>query len=216
MCVLCQEDTYNPVGLELLDEWWDQYATCLPCPPGTTSQHGATVCTDCQEGQYRQAGQLGCQNCTIAGYYARNSSSAGSCTACNRSCPVAYDQQPCPLNPGFYTCQPCPPAPHNANYWSNCLYTCDEGHYAYNDTCLACNTSVCEPGFNRSQCTAWFDSDCLEECQNESKPLWYSQWTTGCSWACDPGYTLAVKNYALFKLYECVPAQTSFWSSLFA
>lgn len=217
LCVECPQDTYTPDSLVLQDDWWNQYKICRACPPGTTAIPGSTACTACIPGQYREATQTGCQNCTIAGYFARNASTASSCTACNQSCPVGYDALECPLNPGLYTCEKCPKPPANASYWSGCLYACNQGFFASNDTCQACNTSECEPGFNRSDCTAYHDSDCLTPCEDATKPLWYSQYTQGCSWACIPGYTLVTKNYVLYTINECVQqGPSSFFASLFS
>ena len=216
LCQPCPPDTYNPVDLELLDNWYDQYATCSPCSPGYTAPPGSTACTACLPGQYRETNQDGCQNCT-QGYYAFNASDEASCVPCNTTCGTGYSQAECPLNPGLWVCHECPPAPTNSSYYANCLYTCDPGLYVFNDTCVPCTTAPCQPGWNRTGCTHFHDSDCLTECQDDTKPLLYSNWTLGCQWACVQGYSLVTKDYGLFAIDECVAVgPSSFWSKLFS
>ena len=215
LCQPCAPDTYNPAPLELSDDWFDDYAYCTPCPPGYTSPPGSTACTPCETGKYRAANQTGCHLCPT-GYHALNSSDPTSCVACNESCAIGYSADPCPFNPGLYVCNQCTNLPANATYWAGCLYTCAQGLYASNNSCIPCSDGPCPPGFSRSSCTGYRDSDCSTACNDPAKPLWFSNWTSGCTWACDQGYTLVTKAYPLFSLNECVRVgPSSFWSTLF-
>ena len=81
---------------------------------------------------------------------------------------------------------------------------CDSGYYKYNGTCVDCNVTACEGGYNRSVCHEGSDSNCDTACVDATKPEYNSVWTVGCSWLCLEGYRLQVLDYYMFVLYSCV------------
>ena len=218
-CQPCAQDTYRNESTWLPDDWWTRYSTCAPCPPGETSDPGATECTQCPLGQYREHGQLGCQTCSASGHHALDSASASSCVACNSSCPAGMAADPCPDNAGLYACSDCPDPPSNATYYHHCFFSCNTGFYhePASLSCEPCNSSVCEPGYNRSACSPWKNADCDTPCVDPTKPLWYSHYTSGCQWSCDSNYTLTTHAYGAVTVPQCVQdAPLGFWQSLFS
>jgi hypothetical protein len=94
-----------------------------------------------------------------------------------------------------------------------CAFDCLAGFYHADSKCVACNASlVCPAGRRYTACTAWGDSHCDEECSDPDKPLIYSHWIAGdsaanpigCTWECDAGRVLAVTDYGVFALRECL------------
>jgi len=186
--------------------------SCTLCPLGYYSPSTATSCTLCDAGKYRYSSDATCQSCGAGMYSQRVEFKV--CTQCSTKCEDGYMASACPgeTNTSYMICSPCPTLPDHASWGMTldtnlpCNYTCDAGYYRGNKTegCLACNTTQCEPGYNKTACTEFADSNCDTECKDETKPRLFSQWTLGCSWACSPGYSLSVTDYWLFKVYECV------------
>ena len=194
-CMPCPINSYGTSG------------SCSPCPPGYYSQSTATTCTACDAGMYRALSDLSCQSCD-AGMYSPTQTMA-SCTQCNTSCPDGYRADPCPGEPNttYMVCSPCPPLPDNSVWDSStaCGYKCNQGHYRGNQSCPACSVTRCEPGYNLTQCTEFANGNCDTACQDDTKPRLFSQWTSGCSWSCNQGYSLRVTDYWIFKINDCVP-----------
>jgi hypothetical protein len=88
-----------------------------------------------------------------------------------------------------------------------CDYICEEGYYHDNQTCLACSTRECPPGYAPTPCTLFADGNCDEPCVNATKPLFHSTWTRGCEWGCEEGYVVRWSNYFLYQTASCVPAE---------
>ena len=216
-CLPCPRDTYGTRG------------ACYPCGAGnTTSRTGATACEPCPDGSYRTSGSVGegCSTCAIAGWFAPDPAQ-GVCVRCNTTCALEgwRWKGTCPgdASGNFSVCEPCPGGVPANGRWVNvsadpvmrrraleeCVYECDAGFYHNGEgECMECNsTRVCEPGRRLTACTPWADSHCDTECVDEQKPQLYSHWVAGsnaCAWACDEGKTLAVTDYVIFTLRECV------------
>ena len=214
-CLECSEGFYNDVVLELGEAWYDQTGkSCLECPAGTWSGSRSSGCYKCAFGQFSLGGAGWCSNCSQTGYFAQSASDEASCVACNSTCEVGWYPTPCPFYAGsdLFLCLPCPDTPsnatrnppQNARAGSACDWRCDAGFYKFDGTCLECNASACEPGYNRSTCTDGLDSNCDEACVDAAKPEYNSQWTVGCQWACLEGYEYQVQDYYMFQLYSCV------------
>jgi hypothetical protein len=200
---LCSPCPINTMGLG---------GSCTLCQLGYYSPSTATACTLCDAGKYRYSSDATCQSCGAGMYSQRVEFKV--CTQCSTKCEDGYMASACPgeTNTSYMICSPCPTLPDHARWGMTldtnlpCNYTCNAGYYRGNKTegCLACNTTRCEPGYNKTECTEFADSNCDTECKDETKPRLFSQWTLGCSWACSPGYSLSVTDYWLFKVYECV------------
>lgn len=215
-CVPCAAGSFSNVTLELSDAWWTQYKACDVCPPGTDSSWGATACTECLYGMYRAENDTTmCQNCSDVGYFAEDPTTPNSCVPCNASCPPEYSPQPCPMYPGedLFKCVPCADLPRNATSTATnqstaltaCNWECDSGFYKANGTlCLPCTIGDCAPGYNRTSCTDFADSNCDLPCLDPNKPLLHSIWLSGCRWACEDGYELKAVDYLLWVQYSCV------------
>jgi TNFR/NGFR cysteine-rich region/Tyrosine-protein kinase ephrin type A/B receptor-like len=226
-CMCVPPSTMNASGVCVCpDGYYASAGVCLPCPINTMGLGGsctlcdlgyyspstATACTLCDAGKYRRSSDATCQSCGTGMYSQRVEYKV--CIKCSTSCPDGYRAEACPgeTNSSYMICSPCPNLPDHARWGMTldanlpCNYTCDAGYYRGNKTegCLACNTTQCEPGYNKTACTEFADSNCDTECKDETKPRLFSQWTSGCSWACSPGYSLRVTDYWLFKMYECV------------
>ena len=195
-CVPCPNNTFGLAG------------ACHACPGGNYSGPGATACTACPVGQYRAPGQPACQACG-RNRFALNPGRAGTCTACNASCPLGTNPAPCRVNASMFECPLCPPLPAHASWLYvaglPCYYQCQAGFYHAQGACAACNVTRCPPGYVWSPCTAIQDGNCDVPCTNASKPPQFSVWTDGCDWACQAGYALAVQDYFFFTLSSCVP-----------
>ena len=226
-CAPCAAGSYSNWTLELGDTWWAQYKECEPCPPGTDSPAGATACAACAFGKYREVNaSAGCLACEPAGYYAEDPESGLSCAPCNATCAPGFSPQPCPAYSGgdLFLCEPCPDPPANASSTAAaratastaCNWQCDAGFYQANTTlCTACTAGDCPPGFNRSACTPWVDSNCDTPCVDRNKPLFNSVWVSGCTWGCAEGYELSTNDYLLWVQYSCVAAGSrsfSYWA----
>ena len=84
----------------------------------------------------------------------------------------------------MFLCGECSPLPPNATRrWVNCDCVCDAGFYSVNGTCAECASGPCPPGYNRSACTDWADTNCDAACEDPSKPPANSEWASGCEWA---------------------------------
>lgn len=219
-CTPCARDTYGSGG------------QCFPCGAGnTTNGVGATACEPCAAGSYRPSASAGggCTTCTLPGWFAPDPTQ-GLCVGCNRTCAMQgwRWKGACPgdTSGNFSVCEPCPGGLPVNGAWANvsvdptrraraleeCAYNCNAGFYHRDDSggarCIPCNaTRVCEPGRRLTACTLWADSHCDVECVDYQKPLLYSHWiadSNACAWACDDGRTLAVTDYVIFTLRECV------------
>ena len=191
------------------------------CQAGTYSGYAATVCTACPAGKYTSQNATGCQGCQRAGYYAPDPTSDW-CEPCNSSCtgvPGWREAGKCPGegNEAFLVCVPCDkgPLPLNAKWIGTCVLECDPGFYYYNSSgrgeCVRCSNEPCPAGYVWSPCTTDADRGCEEECRNESKPIFHSKWAKAamgpwgaCPWECEEGYAVAVSDYWVFQIYECV------------
>ena len=180
---------------------------CLNCNAGYIAPIGASECNHCPNGQFRSFTQIECASCSV-GWYARNATNPWSCVECNKQCIKGKYSIPCPSNEDrsdLFKCLPCATLPTNAIWSIGCNYDCNRGFYHTVDKmCEACNTSLCEPGKLRSACTINKDSDCDTDCTNETKPLFYSTWKIGCEWECIPGYCMSMRDYLVFKIWECI------------
>lgn len=198
-CVECGRNSYGVGG------------ACYACPPGTVAGPGATSCAACAAGKYRMAGQAECTDCG-AGWFAPDTTGARGCARCNTSCPAGARTQPCPgssNDSSHVVCAACDePLPGNASWTSGCDYDCRPGFYRVAGGCKACSVDkACPAGFRASECGPDSDANCDTACVNASKPDFYSEWRVSrdCQWGCQRGYSLAVTDYWVFKVLECVP-----------
>ena len=184
---------------------WDQYKACEACPAGYFSGYGASACDPCPAWSFRAYNSSnGCQNCSGPAYPI-NQADPSSCVACNESCATGFNQLPCPGQTDFFICELCPSIPSNSTPTVHCGYMCNTGFYNVNNTCLACATGPCPtPGYNRSGCSDWADSNCDTPCDDPDMPPQYAEYTVGCEWACLPGYTLYTQDYVWWTKTACV------------
>ena len=205
-CASCGPNTYSNETLVLTDAWYTQAKACVPCPAGFNATRGAAACAPCPNGTYREDGMDACEVCPLKGYYAADATNASSCAPCNATCAAGYAKTPCPVYPDMFLCVDCAPLPPNATrHWTSCGYICDAGFYSVNGTCAECASGPCPPGYNRSACSDWADTNCDAPCEDPRKPTDNSEWTSGCEWACAPGYSLLTVNYVWWTQTSCVP-----------
>ena len=197
-CTPCRINTYGASGS----------SSCTPCLLGYYAPSTATACTLCGAGLYRESSDTACRSCGV-GMYATRPEFRVSCTQCATSCPDGYRADPCPgeTNTTYMVCSPCDALPDNAK-WDNsteCGYKCNPGYYRGNQSCLACNVTQCDAGYNLTKCTEFANGNCDTPCVDDTKPRLFSQWGTGCSWSCNQGYSPRTTDYWIFKIYDCVP-----------
>ena len=204
-CSPCPPNTYNASALVLEERWWLQVTRCAPCPPGYASPAGSTSCDPCPWGTYRRAQDDLCRECS-PGSYAPDPTRF-VCEPCSADCPALQYKTPCPTSRAHHICEPCDPLPQHARPVVYCDYICEEGYYHDNQTCLACSTRECPPGYAPTPCTLFADGNCDEPCVNATKPLFHSTWTRGCEWGCEEGYVVRWSNYFLYQTASCVPAE---------
>ena len=197
-CIPCQVNSYSNHINSL---------QCDLCQAGEISLVGASTCTKCLNGQFRTLDQTECASCSI-GWYALDATDPWSCILCDQNCINGEYSIACPSNEGdsnLVKCMACDYLPGNASWSLGCNYNCHNGFYHTLDKkCDPCTTGPCEPGKIRSMCTIDKDSTCDTDCTNSTKPLYYSTWKIGCEWGCIPGYCVALRDYLMFQVWECV------------
>ena len=211
-CVQCPTATVRPSQL-LLSDTLDQPSDlvgCDECPPGLTSDTGATSCYPCATGKYREAGQSDCHQCAGDNpSYATDPTQGSSCVACQAQCDVGFRAAPCPIDDTLFACQACPPLIAPQEWVSsfatrNCNWKCPSGYYIGDSGCMACTTPVCQDGFTARPCSTYADAVCDQECFNATMPLQNAHFLPGCTWACDDGYTEIDTAYTGWVEYSCV------------
>lgn len=215
-CRACPVNTFSTQVLTIQNEWWLDYMECEACAAGNYSLEGATGCVECPFGMFRGEQDAACRYCE-QGYYATNTTTGESCSACNTSCNLHEYAVDCPNWPGFYVCELCEDIPNNSHRIKGleCDWRCDEGFYldVTNGTCAACDTNqTCPPGFQYQNCTSFAQSNCDQPCDGAGLPTWNAEYYDGCNWRCVQGYRLITKNYGLWTETQCIEEEARlFW-----
>jgi hypothetical protein len=219
-CVTCAVNTYSTEEYIIPQtSIWTAYKYCTTCPLGTYADTGATACIECPQYTYRSSTSSSqCLNCPT-GQYTLNKTSSSYCQNCSTTCSPGYYSTPCPTDPSLFICHECSALPAHA-YWIamtqyttafSCVWECSAGYYRGINECVPCSTSItCPPGKMFMACTPIQDYNCDWDCQNDTKPLLYSEWASGCDWKCSTGYHVKKIQYSSWVQYECVLSSSLF------
>ena len=212
-CTRCPANTFNA--------FTQANSLCLPCPLGTSSLAGASACQNCAPGTFRDQTMFQCGNCSVHTHYARDPTSADSCTPCMTTCAPGMMAEPCPRASSLFKCSACPHALGPAQVWlqdqynTNCLWECQAGFYMSNNTCLTCTAQQCPPGVVLTPCSKYQDSACMVSCVNSTMPFVNAEWDQGCAWKCKEGFQLITKTFMNWVEYMCYTQEEVVYNNRF-
>ena len=189
VCFAC-DATPCPVGKYKTNCTPISNSKCLPCMNAVPNASYTT-----------NFSQSPCSWACNLGYFAME----GHCLPCiAKICPSGQYLEDCTqFSDGL--CKNCTGRPFAASYVQDsniniCKWQCDPGYYQNGQECVLCNTSECEAGKYRGNCTLRADAKCIE-CTNKPEAATYILGDF-CPWLCNVGFVMINRSF-------CVPNHVS-------